>query len=415
MFDHLFERDHVIAKHYNGPLATERENFLRHLEARKYARRVIRETAITLMVVVRRMGVVSPRKITWAEIETAAQSWAKSQTLRKRSRSIYYPKRMFRRIAIRWFQFLGWLEPPAIPAIPEREKIDAHHKFLRDERGLSESTIRRYGWHATRLLKQLDDSRRSLRDLSILDVDAYLSKKASEGWQRRSLRTAADALRSFVRYAEQRRWCRSGIVAAIDPPRIYQQESLVSYLQWRDVNALLKETKGDNARDIRDRAILLLLARYGLRGCEVRALRLEDIDWEHDLLLVKRSKQRCTQQYPLDSAIGSALLRYLRKARPVSPHREVFLTLRAPFVPLCQGSLYNAVRSRLDSLGVSSVRKGPHALRHACAHQLLNRNFSLKQIGDYLGHRSVDATRMYTKIDTINLREVAEIDLRGLI
>ncbi|EQD79559.1 phage integrase, partial [mine drainage metagenome] len=97
MFDKLFERDHVIAKHRNGPLATERENFLRHLEAKKYARRVIRETAITLMVVVRRMGVVSPRTITWEEIESAAQSWAKSQTLRKRARSIYYPKRMFRR------------------------------------------------------------------------------------------------------------------------------------------------------------------------------------------------------------------------------------------------------------------------------------------------------------------------------
>ncbi|EQD55800.1 integrase family protein, partial [mine drainage metagenome] len=148
------------------------------------------------------------------------------------------------------------------------------------------------------LLKQLDDSHRSLRHLSVLDIDAYLSKKAREGWQRRSLRTAADALRSFVRYAEQRRWCRSGIVAAIDPPRIYQQESLVSYIQWRDVNALLKETKGHNARDIRDRAIFLLLARYGLRGCEVRGLRLEDIDWEHDLLLIRRSKQRCTQQYP---------------------------------------------------------------------------------------------------------------------
>lgn len=117
----------------------------------------------------------------------------------------------------------------------------------------------------------------------------------------------------------------------------------------------------------------------------------------------------------MDADTGRALLRYLRRARPPSSYREVFLTLRAPFVPVCRNSLYHAVRSRLDASGIDASKKGPHSLRHACARRLLVRGFTLKQIGDFLGHRSADATRIYTKLDIANLRKVADISLRGLV
>lgn len=364
MFEELFQRHHVVVRHRSSPLAAERERYLRHCEARGYAFLVLREMAYMLMVIMRQMQISSVIAISEQEIEKAASCWAKSQVRRKRAASIHYPRKRFRTIALKWFSFLGWLESSADTRSCDQEKIDAHHEFLRRDRALSESTIKRHGWHATRLLRQLEESGKSLRDISVVDIDAYLSKKAAEGWQRQSLRTAADALRSFLSYAEQRRWCPSGIARGVVPPRIYREEKLVSGLEWPQVEALLKCTKGDSLRDIRDRAMLLLLAHYGLRGCEVRGLRLEDIDWENDRLIIRRSKQRCMQQYPLDADTGRALLRYLRRARPTSACREVFLTLRAPYVAVCRNSLYYAVRSRLDASGIHASKKGPHSLRH---------------------------------------------------
>jgi integrase len=159
----------------------------------------------------------------------------------------------------------------------------------------------------------------------------------------------------------------------------------------------------------------MLLAIYGLRRGEVSSLRLDDLRWEEDILLVRREKQRRAQEFPLEAATGGAILDYLREVRPSSEFREVFLCLNAPFGPLSPSSMYNIVRSRLDTLSLAVTKRGPHCLRHACANHLLNCGFSLKQIGDHLGHHSSDATRVYTKVDLNGLRQVAEIDLRGLL
>jgi integrase/recombinase XerD len=144
-------------------------------------------------------------------------------------------------------------------------------------------------------------------------------------------------------------------------------------------------------------------------------LRLEDVDWEHEVLRVHRPKQRRTQDYPLVSVVGDAILRYLQEVRPRSARRELFLALKAPFRPLSTNDMYRLVRSRLAALGVSGPHCGPHCLRHACATHLLASGFTLKQIGDHLGHRSAYATRVYAKVDLAGLRQVAEFDLRGLL
>jgi integrase len=184
---------------------------------------------------------------------------------------------------------------------------------------------------------------------------------------------------------------------------------------WGDVERLILSTDGNTARDIRDQAILRLLATYGFRRGEVSRLRLDDVDWDHDRLLVRRPKQRGSQEYPLLPSVGDAIARYLQDARPKSPHREIFLTLRAPIVALSGDGLYDVVYSRLKALGIASLRRGPHALRHACAGRLVAQGLSLKEIGDHLGHRSASATRIYAKVDLAGLREVAAFDLGGLL
>jgi integrase len=143
----------------------------------------------------------------------------------------------------------------------------------------------------------------------------------------------------------------------------------------------------------------------------VRALRLEDLDWEQELLYVTRPKPRRRQTYPLSYTVGEAILRYLQDGRPQSPHRELFLTVRAPIVPLSSGVLYDLVAERLRPLALPLPHYGPHALRHACAQRLLGEGLSMKVIGDHLGHRKTDTTRGYAKIDLAGLRQVADFDL----
>jgi site-specific recombinase XerD len=113
--------------------------------------------------------------------------------------------------------------------------------------------------------------------------------------------------------------------------------------------------------------------------------------------------------------LGEAILSYLKKVRPRTTRREVFLTVKAPFQALSSGSLYDLVSDRLRSLGVSLPHYGPHSLRHACATRLLAEGLSMKEIGDHLGHRKADTTRVYAKVDLAGLRQVADFDLGGLL
>ena len=166
--------------------------------------------------------------------------------------------------------------------------------------------------------------------------------------------------------------------------------------------------------DKRDRAILMLLAAYGLRSTELRGLQLDDFDWERETLSVRRPKPGRTHVYPLSKGVGVAVLRYLREVRPRHPDRTLFLTLGVPFKPLSRTSLGYIVRQRLGTLGIVTGRRGPHALRHAAAQHLLDQGMAMKIIGDFLGHRSPSSTAVYAKVDLNALREVAAFDLEGL-
>ena len=178
---------------------------------------------------------------------------------------------------------------------------------------------------------------------------------------------------------------------------------------------LIAATQGSSGRELRNRAILLLLAVSGLRSGEVRGLCLEDLDWTRRILRVRRNKTARVQEYPLTPTMSRTFERYLKKGRPESPCPEVFLTLHAPWRPLSAGAVYDLTRSLMERLETASSKRGPHALRHACATYLLNQGFSLKKVGDPLGHRSLSATQIYAKVDLNGLRAVADFDWGGLL
>jgi site-specific recombinase XerD len=223
------------------------------------------------------------------------------------------------------------------------------------------------------------------------------------------------SLRSFFRYAVGRGWCAAGIAESIDAPRLYTYESLPQGPTWAEVNRLLVGVSGKSPIEMRSRCVVLLCAVYGLRIGEVCRLRLEDIDWKAERILVRRPKQRKVQTYPLTAEVGNVLLRYLQHARPVCQRRELLLTLRQPYRPVSVGGLSSMMAKLEKKLGLKLKRYGPHALRHACATHLLAQGLTMKEVGDHLGHVSVAATRIYAKVDLTGLREVASIDIKPLV
>jgi len=414
VFETLFKYPRVVARHRTGPSAEARELFLNHCVSQGLAGATLLRHARELLVIAERIDITSGETIGAQAIEAAANRWARKQQQRHRVQGLEWSRALFVQTARNWFRFLGCLDEPPPRILLFADRLADFAAYQRDERGLSPSTIRGQGWQVEKFLSWLDQQNRSFDDVSLKDVDTFLAGNGKLGWGRASVSTSTKALRAFFRHAAVRGWCSASIAAGIDGPRLFRHEGLPIGPPWPDVQRLIASTGGDSARDIRDRAILMLLATYGFRSGEVTGLCLEDVNWESEIISISRPKQRRAQEYPLVSQVGEAILRYLQHVRPRCARREIFLTYKAPFRRLSQGALYRLVSARLGALGIQILRRGPHSLRHACAGHLVAEGFSLKQIGDHLGHRSAEATRIYAKVDLVGLREVANFDLGGL-
>jgi len=378
------------------------------------AHATLQRYAQELLVVAERIDITVGEAIESSVIDAAADHWAREQHQRHRAGGQRWSRELFVQTATDWLRFLGRLEGPKPKIVPFADRIADFAAHRRDELGLSPATVRNQNWHVEKFLGWLGEQNRSFDDVSLEDVDAFLAANGKQGWGRVSVATSAKALRAFFKHAAIRGWCAASIAAGIDGPRLFQHEGLPVGPSWPDVQRLIATTVGDSARNIRDRAILILLATYGFRSGEVSGLRLEDVNWGSEKVSIARPKQRRAQEYPLVNEAGEAILNYLQKARPRCTQREIFLTSKAPFHRLSQGALYHLVSTRLCALGIHVLRRGPHSLRHACGGHLVAEGFSLKEIGDHLGHRSAFATRIYAKVDLAGLREVANFDLGGL-
>ncbi len=289
----------------------------------------------------------------------------------------------------------------------------SYETWLRDERGLAAASIVALLAEARHFLVwQLDrGGAQSLKVLSVQDIDLYMDARAP-GQRRVSLKDYAERLRSLLRYMYQTRYVASDLAAHVVSPMLYAYEGVPSILEPDQIAAVLETTKRDTSPvGLRDYAMLLLLATYGLRSGEVRNLAIEDIDWRAESLRVRHSKTGACSFLPLLAPVGEALLTYLRHGRPRTDRREVFIRSRAPYRPL--RSYASEVQRRLRAAGVEPLGKsGPHIFRHARAVEMLRASVPRKIIGDLLGHRSSEATIPYLKLATEDLRAIA-LDVPG--
>src|SRR5215468_5250799 len=256
-----------------------------------------------------------------------------------------------------WLRFLGWWREPAV-VFPHQRQLDQYVTWMRDERGFTLSTVEQWSRIIDRFLRWCDKTNRQLRDLQPEDVDAYFVAHATGRWSRVAVANTASALRGFLRYAAKRGMCTDRIAASICRPRLYRQETLPYAPDWGDVQRMLADAETDKPRDIRDRAILLLLAVYGMRSGEVVALRLDQIDWAGGTLRLFRLKRRQPQIYPLVRSAAEALARYIDTVRPPSSCPEVFLCMQAPRRPLKAGSIYDVANRRFVALRIDAAHRG---------------------------------------------------------
>ena len=412
MFHQLFNCPNAVARHRSAPLLDERILFLQHCREYGSPRGTLRRVAHELLVLVDQLNLHSEGVVTTEDIEAAAHRWAHRQPSHYKCRDPKKIESHFTSAAIRWLRFLGRLQDP--PAFWYHDIIEKFASYMEHEKGLSPMTIHGECGHVKRFLARHCGSLERLGKLSIRQIDEAIAlKRCQDGCNRASVQFYAASLRAFFRYAEARGWCQQALATAIMAPRVYQHELIPAGPSWEVVQQLLDSTDSDDPRDIRDRAILMLFALYALRSEEVQCLQLKDIDWHCEVMHVTRTKLRTIHHYPLIPVVGEAILRYLRMVRLQRPSQHVFLTLRAPYCSLSRSALWKVVNDRLRPLKLSLQHQGPHSLRHACATHLLAQGLSMKEIGDHLGHRNPESTRLYAKVDLVGLREIAEFDLGG--
>jgi site-specific recombinase XerD len=285
--------------------------------------------------------------------------------------------------------------------------VEAYERYLREERILAKATIVSYVPFVRELLKDcFGNGPLRLSRLCAGDVVRFVQRQAPRLHLKRA-KLLTSALRSFLQYARYRGDIRLDLAAAVPRVANWSMSSIPRAISPDQVRRLLAHINRRTAVGARDYAILLLLARLGLRAGEVVVLELDDIDWKGGSLSVHGKGGRWTQ-LPLPVDVGEAIVAYLRHARPPSTSRRVFLRARAPnrgfLGPSAVGSL---VRHALQRAGIDAPTTGAHQFRHGLATEMLRQGASLSEIGELLGHRNPETTKIYTKVDLDALRTLA--------
>jgi integrase/recombinase XerD len=297
---------------------------------------------------------------------------------------------------------------------PFQSEAPGFLEYLRSERGLREGTVSHYSHYLTCFGKYLQSvGLTSLGELSPVPLASFVIDIAPT-LGRSSRRELICCIRIFLRFCYRERITSKDLSAAVEIPQSYRLADVPRSITWDEVRRLLEVVDRRTVCGRRDYAILLLLVTYGLRGHEVAKLTLDDIDWDRERLRIPERKAGHSTAYPLASVVAEALIDYLKHGRPETADRHLFFRMLAPRAPISDGAVSSRVPVYLQKAGIKVHRAGAHTLRHTCVQRLIDAEFPLKTIGDYVGHRSSQSTRIYTKVALASLREVAMGDGEAL-
>lgn len=404
MLETIYATPFARKRHLGGPFLEERDRYLQHCAEQGGMQRTQYQRAAQILWLAQRMQVGDRQGVDAARLRQLIQAEPTPGTCLASRVEVY---------GRQWLKFLGWWRTPP-NSVPFEEDLEHFVRWMRNERGLASSTVNQWREAAATFLRWYAQTGRDLSQLHPEDIDAYFTSYGASRWGRVSISYMVGMLRSFLRHLASRERCDSHLAASIFGPRRYALENVPPALSWDEVRRVIAATDTDAPQDIRDRAILMLMAVYGLRRSEVADLRMDQIHWAAREIHILRRKRNQAQVYPLVETVAAALARYIDKVRPATAHPEVFLRMHAPHAPMLPPSFYWLVSARLRAIGLTGTKLGPHALRHACATRMLAEGLSLKEIGDHLGHRNPRSTLTYTKVDLDSLRNVGDFDLGDL-
>lgn len=291
---------------------------------------------------------------------------------------------------------------------PRDKLLDDFGKYLEKVQGIKSSTVHLYSKDIREFLKaKYRFGPIELQRLDINDIRKYVTAKAT-GYKLTTIRSLITSLRAFFRFLRMTKQIEYFLEDAIPIIPYKKLSTIPKYLTDEQLHYLLSSFDVSTPLGLRNQAMTLLMSRLGLRSCEVTQLKLEDIDWQEGVIQLEKTKSRRVSHLPLLKDVGEAIAAYLKKGRPQSKERYVFVAHRAPVGRRLYTSSVNWAVRRVFKLSTLSVPSfGPHVLRHTLATKLLQKGANLKEIADILRHRSIETTNIYTKVDFKALAEVA--------
>ena len=288
----------------------------------------------------------------------------------------------------------------------EKKLID-YRCYLEKVRGFSPGTI---DCHSKTVLQFLNTFNNRgglsyLKKLKSQDIEDFVRDNGNR-LSRGTLQHLISHLRAFLKFLVMHGEIPKKLEYKIDTPRVYREEKLPHSLDWEIVRSLLKSIDRSTPIGKRDYAILSLITTYGLRASEIVSLKLENIEWRKNRILIFQRKTSTPLILPLMDNIGESILDYIRQGRPSVGCREIFVRHYAPNGPLKPEAVTNIFLYRSKNSGLEIPFKGVHCLRHSYAVHLLRKGISLKEIGDILGHRSFESTCVYLRLNIEDLRTI---------
>jgi site-specific recombinase XerD len=299
---------------------------------------------------------------------------------------------------------------PALPRAldPADQILEDFRTYLNHRRGLSPRSCDAYVRFTRPFLRALAITRPGhFARLTQADILGYVEQRARDVGAATAV-AMCSRLRSFLRYLQVEGLIVNDLAACVPSIRKWRFTGLPTYLSATQLQQVFQSCDRNTATGRRDYAVLLLLARLGLRAQEVATLTLDEIDWRSGQLCIQgKGRQRATMPLPAD--VGAALAAYLREGRPVSDSRQIFLRAYSPYVgfPSAVG-IWCIARRALNRAGVSGIsHRGAHVFRHTLASELLRSGATLTEIGQVLRHQHHDTTRIYAKVDLASLRNLS--------
>jgi site-specific recombinase XerD len=295
------------------------------------------------------------------------------------------------------------------PVLPVEQWLRRFDDHLQRVVGSAPSTRQRYRPLLSRfLMNRFGHNEPDWSHLSADDLTRFVQTEAAraKGFGRK---VPGVALRSFLRFLTAEGLVRDGLTGAIPSPRQYLHATLPARATSEQVAAVLACCQDGTAVGLRDHAVLLLLARLGVRALEITRLTLEDLDWKEGRVRIRAGKTHRERVLPLSEEVGSALASYLRHGRPPTAARAVFLDAQPPNRPWCGASAVSQLAHRRLMLAGFPAQpwRGAHLFRHTIASQMVNAGATFKDVADVLGHQSLATTSIYAKLDFDTLANVA--------